>query len=51
VRRCGRSMNRKDRDRSAGMRLMERTRKSDSRDKVRRTGRSDQLYVARVTLV
>ena len=44
-------MNRKDRDRGVEMRLMERTRKSDSRDKMRRTERSDQLYVARVTLV
>ena len=48
MRRCGRSINRQDRDRGAEMRLMERTRKliPDSIDKVRRNGRSDQLYVA-----
>ena len=39
MRRCGRSMNRKDRDRGAEMRLTERTRKSISRDKARHTGR------------
>jgi len=51
MRRCGRSMNRKDRDRGAEMRLTERTRKLIPRDKVRRTERSDQLYVARMMLV
>ena len=40
-----RSMNRKGRDRGAEMRLTERTIQVDSRDKARRTERSDQLYV------
>ena len=43
-------MNRQDRDREAEMRLTERTRKLIP-DKVRRTKRSDQLYVARMMLV
>jgi len=38
-------MNRKGRDRGAEMRLTERTIQVDSRDKARRTERSDQLYV------
>ena len=41
-------MNRQDRDRGAEMRLR---REFDSRDRVRRNGRSDQLYVARMMLV
>jgi len=37
VRGCGRSINVQVRDRGAGMRLTERTREVDSRDKVRHT--------------
>jgi len=42
------SMKRKGRDRGAEMWLTERTKKFDSRDKARRTERSDQLYVGRM---
>ena len=44
------SMNRQDRDRGAEMRLTGENWEVDSRDKVRRTERSDQLYVARMML-
>jgi len=44
-------MNMQVRDRGAGMRLTERTREVDSRDKVRHTNRSNQIYVTRMMLV
>ena len=52
VRRSGRSMNRKDRDRGTGMRLTERTRKliPETWWGVH-TGRNGQLYVTMMTLV
>ena len=49
MRRSGRSMNRKDRDRGAEMRLTERTRKLIP--ETRRTERSDQLYIGRMMLM
>jgi len=50
VRRCGRSMNRQLRDIETGMRLIERIRGVDSRDKVKYAEGSDQ-YVRKITLM
>jgi len=51
VRRCGRSMNRQDRDRGSGMRLTERTKKLIPETKWINAGRSDQLHIMRMMLV